>query len=40
MAWCENSQYRFAHHQWLEEHQETTGMPNEFALDLHLPIAE
>jgi len=40
MRWCENSQYRLAHHQWLEEHQETTGMPNEFALDLHLPITK
>jgi len=40
MTWCENSKYRFAHHQWLEEHQETTGMPDEFALDLHLPITE
>jgi DNA gyrase inhibitor GyrI len=40
VAWCENSPYRMAHHQWLEEHivLSTTRPALEFVLDLHLPI--
>ena len=40
LKWREDSRYRPAHHQWLEEHIETGAMPNEFVLDLYLPIAE
>jgi AraC family transcriptional regulator len=36
--WCEDSKYRCAFHQWLEEH--VTGDTGVFDLDLYLPIAE
>jgi DNA gyrase inhibitor GyrI len=41
VAWCENSPYRMANHQWLEETFEPpAGSPDiQFVLDLHLPIA-
>ena len=40
VEWQENSRYRRGRHQWLEQHIEVKEMPHEFALDLHLPIAE
>ncbi len=41
VAWCEDSQYRMAHHQWLEEHLDVGhAWPGAFTLDLYLPIAE
>jgi AraC family transcriptional regulator len=41
LKWRENSSYRSASHQWLEEHVEPgTENPVEFMLDLYLPIAE
>jgi DNA gyrase inhibitor GyrI len=40
VRWREASQYKGAHHQWLEEHISTAGMPaGGFVLDLYLPIA-
>ncbi len=40
VAWREDSQYKCASHQWLEE-SIPTDMPNvEFVLDLYLPIAK
>jgi DNA gyrase inhibitor GyrI len=41
VAWCENSPYRMANHQWLEEHivMPATRPPQQFVLDLYLPIA-
>jgi DNA gyrase inhibitor GyrI len=39
-VWCENSKYRLAHHQWLEEHISGTDTPDSLELDLYLPIAE
>ena len=40
-AWCEDSKYRFASHQWLEEHLRTAETPpGDFTLDLYMPIAE
>jgi AraC family transcriptional regulator len=36
--WCEDSKYRCAFHQWLEEH--IMGDTSVFDLDLYLPIAE
>jgi DNA gyrase inhibitor GyrI len=39
-AWRENSKYRGANHQWLEELLSPLGAVDEFVLDLHLPIAE
>lgn len=41
VAWCENSPYRMANHQWLEEHvvMSLTHPPQQFVLDLYLPIA-
>jgi DNA gyrase inhibitor GyrI len=41
VTWCEDSQYKRAHHQWLEE--PLSGLdtpPDELLLDLYLPIAE
>lgn len=38
VAWCEDSKYRVAHHQWLEEH--TLQHPGVLLLDLHCPITE
>jgi AraC family transcriptional regulator len=41
VAWCEDSKYRMAHHQWLEEHLDfARAWPGAFTLDLYLPIAE
>ncbi|HEX6384575.1 MAG TPA: GyrI-like domain-containing protein [Anaerolineae bacterium] len=40
VMWREESRYRSASHQWLEEHIQTGAMPDEFTLDLYLPIAE
>ena len=41
VAWMEDSQYRHAHHQWLEEHlSQVGGVSTGFVLDLYLPIAE
>jgi AraC family transcriptional regulator len=41
VAWCEDSKYRMAHHQWLEEHLDVAhAWPGAFTLDLYLPIAE
>jgi AraC family transcriptional regulator len=39
-AWRENSKYRGANNQWLEEHLSPLGSSDEFVLDLYLPIAE
>ncbi len=39
--WREDSQYKEAGHQWLEEHLSAPDAPDgEFVLDLYLPIAE
>ncbi len=41
VLWREQSQYKGASHQWLEEHIETSNLPEgQFTLDLYLPIAE
>ncbi len=41
VAWCEDSKYRMAHHQWLEEHLDVAhAWPGAFTLDLYLPIVE
>ena len=42
VAWCEDSEYQFATHQWLEKHIDLaeTSPETGFVLDLHLPIAE
>jgi DNA gyrase inhibitor GyrI len=40
VAWCEDSKYRMAHHQWLEEHIGPADQPADLVLDLYLPIAE
>jgi DNA gyrase inhibitor GyrI len=41
LKWRENSSYRSASHQWLEEHVEPGAEnPVEFMLDLYLPILE
>jgi AraC family transcriptional regulator len=41
VLWRENSRYRSAGHQWLEEHIEPDESEDvEFKLDLYLPIAE
>lgn len=41
VLWREQSRYKSASHQWLEEHIETAHMPEgQFTLDLYLPIAE
>ena len=41
VRWCEESRYRSANHQWLEEHFGALGGPLEdLVLDLYLPIAE
>ena len=42
VAWCEDSKYRMARHQWLEEHLAPVPVTvtEEFTLDLYLPIAE
>lgn len=37
--WCENSAYKFAAHQWLEEHL-STATAEMIELDLYLPITE
>ena len=37
--WCENSPYKFASHQWLEEHISSGDSPDSLELDLCLPIA-
>jgi AraC family transcriptional regulator len=41
VAWCENSPYRMARHQCLEEHivMPSAHPPQQFVLDLYLPIA-
>jgi DNA gyrase inhibitor GyrI len=42
-TWCEESKYRMASHQWLEEHLGPVGTPQaeaELVLDLYCPIAE
>jgi DNA gyrase inhibitor GyrI len=39
-AWRENSKYRGAHNQWLEEHLSPLGSSEEFVLDLYMPIVE
>ena len=40
-AWAEDSAYRMAPHQWLEEHLPESGVnPAELRLALYLPIAE
>jgi AraC family transcriptional regulator len=38
--WREESHYRPAHHQWLEEHLIGVETPGGFTLDLYLPITE
>ena len=39
--WCEESQYAFAHHQWLEEGISPQGTAfEEVIMDIYLPIAE
>ena len=41
VLWREDSRYRSAGHQWLEEHLRLENVPGEgFVLDLYLPIAE
>ena len=40
VLWREQSQYRSARHQWLEEHLSEPDAPEGFVLDLYLPIAE
>lgn len=44
VIWRENSPYKPAHHQWLEEHispvEAVAADPQGFRLDLYLPIAE
>ena len=41
VAWCEDSKYRTATHQWLEEHLTPMDTPLEdFVLDLYAPITE
>lgn len=43
VRWCEDSQYRCASHQWLEEHIGPVDTPqdeDEMLLDLYCPIAE
>jgi DNA gyrase inhibitor GyrI len=37
IAWCEDTKYRYAHHQWLEEH--TLQDEDLLFLDLYCPIA-
>ena len=40
VAWREQSAYRPANHQWLEEHIHISDVGDVFDLDLYLPIAE
>ena len=41
VTWREDSPYKKAHHQWLEEYLSPLGVqPEEFVFDLYLPIAE
>lgn len=40
VTWLEDSKYKHAHHQWLEEHIAVDTPGVEFVLDLYLPIAE
>jgi DNA gyrase inhibitor GyrI len=40
VTWLEDSKYKHAHHQWLEEHIQVDAPEVEFVLDLYLPIAE
>lgn len=40
VAWCENSPYQSATHQWLERHIQNDVPGENFTLDLYLPIAE
>ncbi len=41
VAWCGQSDYRVAEHQWLEEHLSLLNTSlEEFRLDLYLPVAE
>ena len=40
VAWRENSPYKAAHHQWLEQHIRVGQPGANFDLDLYLPIAE
>ncbi len=41
VMWREDSKYKAANHQWLEEHISGQGVPNDrFVLDLYMPISE
>lgn len=40
IAWQQNSRYKHAHHQWLEEHLFIGKTPGGFTLDLYMPISE
>ena len=40
VAWKEDSKYKAAHHQWLEESLTESPPDAEFVLDLYAPIAE
>lgn len=40
VAWVEQSRYRPARHQWLEEHFYPTSPEPGFCIDLYMPIAE
>jgi DNA gyrase inhibitor GyrI len=41
VTWCEDSHYRKAHHQWLEELLTPADVPHdEYVFDLYLPVAE
>ncbi|MBN1888648.1 MAG: GyrI-like domain-containing protein [Thermoflexales bacterium] len=39
LAWCEDSPYKLARHQCLEENLSATDKPEDLVLDLYLPIA-
>jgi DNA gyrase inhibitor GyrI len=39
-AWVEDSKYRWASHQWLEEHIGDVDRPEGLVLDLYFPIAK
>jgi DNA gyrase inhibitor GyrI len=41
VTWCEDSHYRKAHHQWLEELLTPPDVPyDEYVFDLYLPISD
>ena len=41
VTWLEDSKYRGAHHQWLEEHlSEIDAPPDELLIDLYAPVVE